>query len=115
MSDRSNRREVRNPVLSLPAVKRLNELSPEARAIVAEILGDLVNDARARAQQSWVKNKGPMAAYWKAVGAYAHHFRRVVKNLSETKCAICGGRHDNDALTDICTSCEARINEEGSP
>lgn len=33
----------------------------------------------------------------------------------ETKCEICGGPHDNDVLTDICTSCEARINEEGSP
>lgn len=32
-----------------------------------------------------------------------------------TVCGICGGRHDNDVLTDICTSCEARINEEGSP
>lgn len=30
-------------------------------------------------------------------------------------CAICGGVHDNDALTDICTTCETRINEEGSP
>lgn len=78
MSDRSNRREVRNPVLSLPAVKRLSELPPETRELVADILGDLVKDARARAQQSWVKNKGPMAAYWKAVGAYAHHLRRVV-------------------------------------
>ncbi|WP_200945144.1 hypothetical protein [Rhizobium sp. Root1240] len=79
MSDRSNRREVRNPVLSLPSVKRLDELSPEARAVIADILGDLVIDARTRAQQSWAKNKGPMAAYWKAVGAYAHHFRRVVR------------------------------------
>ena len=33
----------------------------------------------------------------------------------DTKCEICGGPHDNDILTDICTSCEARINEEGSP
>jgi hypothetical protein len=32
-----------------------------------------------------------------------------------SKCAICEGTHDNDVLTDICTSCEARINEEGSP
>lgn len=80
MSDRSNRREVRNPVLALPSVKRLDELSPEAREIVADILGDLVTDARNRAQQSWAKNKGPMAAYWKAVGAYAHHFRRVVRS-----------------------------------
>ena len=80
MTDRSNRREVRNPVLSLPSVKRLEELAPETREIVADILADLVKDARERAQQSWFKNKGPMAAYWKAVGAYAHHFRRVLKH-----------------------------------
>lgn len=33
----------------------------------------------------------------------------------EKKCEICGGRHDNDALSDICTTCEARISEEGAP
>lgn len=76
---RSNRREVRNPVLALPSVKRLEALPAEHREIIADILGDLVADARARAQQSWIKNKGPMAAYWKAVGAYAHHFRQVVR------------------------------------
>lgn len=80
MVDRSNRREVRNPVLALPSVKRLNELTPENRQIVAEILAELVTDARSRAQESWRKNKGPMAAYWKAVGAYAEHFRRVFKS-----------------------------------
>jgi hypothetical protein len=79
MNDRSQRREVRNPVLSLPAVKRLEELDPRTRAIVSELLADLAGDARRRAQQSWLKNKGPMAAYWKAVGAYAAHFGRVVK------------------------------------
>lgn len=30
-------------------------------------------------------------------------------------CAICKEPHDNDVLTDICCSCEQRINEEGSP
>lgn len=82
MIDRSNRREVRNPVLSLPAVKRLNKLTPGTRAIVADIVSDLVSDARPRAQQWWVKNKGPIAAYWKAVGSHAQHFRRVVKDPS---------------------------------
>lgn len=79
MSERSQRREVRNPVLALPSVKRLNDLSPETREIVASILADLVIDARGRAQQSWLKNKGPMAAYWKAVGAYANHLRNVLR------------------------------------
>lgn len=30
-------------------------------------------------------------------------------------CAICGGVHDNDGLTDICCACEQRIADEGSP
>lgn len=80
MTARSNRREVRNPVLALPAAKRIAELPPEARELLAELLADLTTDARARAQESWRKNKGPMAAYWKAVGAYAHHLRRAIRS-----------------------------------
>lgn len=76
---RSNRREVRNPVLGLASVKRLLALPADQRELIADILGDLVIDARQRAQTSWLKNKGPMAAYWKGVGAYAHHFRRVCR------------------------------------
>lgn len=77
--DRSARREVRNPVLALPAAERLLALDPATRELIAEILGDLAIDARGRAQESWRKNKGPMAAYWKAVGAYAGHRRRVCR------------------------------------
>jgi len=79
MAERSNRREVRNPVLSLPSIQKLQQLTPEAREAVRDLLGDLVIDARARAQASWMKNKGPMAAYWKAVGAYAHHIKRAIR------------------------------------
>lgn len=79
MTGRSNRREVRNPILRLPASKRLASLPPEAREALGAILADLALDARARAQESWAKNKGPMAAYWKAVGAYAGHISRVIK------------------------------------
>lgn len=79
MVERSNRREVRNPVLALPSIQRLQDLPPEAREAVRHLLGDLVIDARERAQASWIKNKGPMAAYWKAVGAYAHHIKRALR------------------------------------
>lgn len=81
MNDRSTRREVMNPVLSLPSVKRLETLSPETREVLACILVDLTKDARSRAQQSWLKNKGPMAAYWKAVGAYSNHLKNVVRSI----------------------------------
>ncbi len=76
--ERSNRREVRNPVLALPAVQRLMDLPADQRDVIRDILRDLTVDARARAQESWRKNKGPMAAYWKAVGAYANHLKRVL-------------------------------------
>lgn len=79
MSDRSLRREVRNPVLALPAAQELLALPPETRAVLARLFRDLALDARLRAQKSWRTNKGPMAAYWKATGAYAEHIRRVVK------------------------------------
>jgi hypothetical protein len=76
---RSNQREVRNPVLALPAARRLLDAPPEVRALVADLLIDLAADARERAQESWRKNKGPMAAYWKAVGAYATHIKNVLR------------------------------------
>lgn len=77
--ERSNKPEVRNPVLALPSVERLLALPAQDRAALADVLGDLASDARERAQASWRKNKGPMAVYWKAVGAYATHLRRAVR------------------------------------
>ncbi|UYN98380.1 MAG: hypothetical protein KIT02_10420 [Devosia sp.] len=79
MTQRSNLREVRNPVLALQGVKRLQTLPPEVRQAIADLFADIRDDARDKAQKSWLKNKGPMAAYWKAVGAYAEHIRRVIK------------------------------------
>lgn len=76
---RSSRQEVRNPVLALPAARKLRQLPPETRTVLTELFRELAADARVRAQTSWHRNKGPMAAYWKAVGAYAEHIRRVVR------------------------------------
>lgn len=70
---------VRNPVLALPAAKRLLDLPKDQREIIAAIFRDLSLDARERAEKSWRKNKGPMAAYWKACGAYATHLSRVFR------------------------------------
>jgi hypothetical protein len=79
MNVRSNQAEVRNPVLSLPSAQRIQNLSPESRAELAALLRDLSADARERAQKSWRQNKGPMAVYWKAVGAYATHLYRAIR------------------------------------
>lgn len=79
MSPRSLRPNVRNPVLGLPGVAELQALPPEQRAAIAALIDAIGKDARTRAQIAWRKNKGPMAAYWKAVGAYATHIKRAIR------------------------------------
>lgn len=78
-ADRSLRATVRNPVLALPAVSKLMALTPEARDALRSVLMELSTDTAMRAQASWRKNKGPMAAYWKAVSVYAKHIARATR------------------------------------
>lgn len=68
-----------NPVLALPALREIAALPSEHRAAIAALLVDLGRDAKRRAEQSWRQNKGPMAAYWKAVGVYARHIARAIR------------------------------------
>lgn len=76
---RSDRREVRNPVLALPSMKAMQALPKESRLALVAVLDDLAKDAAGRAEKSWRQNKGPMAAYWKAVSVYAKHTRAAVR------------------------------------
>lgn len=78
MIGRSNRAETRNPVLMLPAMRKLQALDPHTRTIVHEILRELQDDARVRAEESWRRHKGPMAAYWKSIAVYAGHIARTI-------------------------------------
>ncbi|KIC39391.1 hypothetical protein [Leisingera sp. ANG-M7] len=70
---RSSKQEVRNPVLALPSSQKLAALDPETKSLFSDILKEISADARCRAETSWKKHKGPMAAYWKAVAVYARH------------------------------------------
>ncbi len=78
MSDRSNRAEVRNPVLALPAMLQLRLLPADQQAALRAVLIDLARDASERADKCWRKHKPPMAAYWKAVAVYAKHTARAL-------------------------------------
>jgi hypothetical protein len=76
---------IQNPVLKLPAVVALAaalEQHPEIRDLFCAALGELQAEARVLAEKSWRRNKGPMAAYWKAVGVYAGHFRRAMRQAA---------------------------------
>lgn len=79
MTERSNRAEVRNPILSLPAAQRLIALPKPIRDHLVEVLIEMQRDARERAETSWRTHKAPMALYWKAVGVYAGHIARVLR------------------------------------
>lgn len=79
MSTRSNRAEVRNPILALPAFKAIDAMPRQSRVTLAALLRDLGHDATGRANESWRKHKGPMAAYWKAVAVYARHIARALE------------------------------------
>lgn len=76
--NRSNRVEVRNPVLMLPGAAALRNLDPAARCALAAALRDIQSDARVRAEGCWRKHKAPMAVYWKAVGVYSGHLARAL-------------------------------------
>lgn len=75
---RSNRAEVRNPVLALPSAAKLQALDGDSRAALRAALVDLRNDARERAAECWRRHKAPMACYWKAVSVYANHLARAL-------------------------------------
>lgn len=78
MTGRSNRAEVRNPILALPSVATLRALDPAARHALQAVLLDIQHDARQRAEKCWLSRKPPVAAYWAACGVYAGHIARAI-------------------------------------
>lgn len=79
MVDRSARREVRNPVLGLPAAKlAMIELTPDERSRVRRVILAIRDDARERAVKCWATHKAPMALYWKCVSVYCNHIARCL-------------------------------------
>lgn len=80
MSVRSLRREVRNPILALPAIRRLQMMPADTREALTALLGELSQDAAMKADHAWRRHKAPMAAYWKAVAVYARHTARALRS-----------------------------------
>lgn len=78
-AQRSNRAEVRNPVLAMPSMVRIRALEPAARDALCMILAEMQTEARAKAELCWRTHKAPMAAYWKAVSVYAGHMRKAIR------------------------------------
>lgn len=76
---RSLRTDIRNPLLSLPAMQRAQKMGRLERLILRDLLREISADARIRAEKCWRTHKAPMAAYWKAVAVYAGHAARALR------------------------------------
>lgn len=75
---RGARRDVRNPVLALPAAREITALPTEHRRLLGSLLRDLSAQARGKAVEAWDGRKGIMAAYWQAVAVYSKHLAHVI-------------------------------------
>lgn len=69
----------RNPLSELPAFQALRDVDPDSRRLLRVLLWELRRDAAGRAEDSWRRHKGPMAAYWRAVSVYAGHIARGLR------------------------------------
>lgn len=67
-----------NPLMRLPAARKLMALPPDQRALIEKLLRELRADADREAENAWKRRKGPMAAYWRAVSTYARHIAHML-------------------------------------
>ena len=72
-----------NPLLDLPAGKKMLDLPATDRARIALVMRNLRHQANIEAENSWKKRKGPMAAYWRAVSTYARHMAHMLEKTKE--------------------------------
>lgn len=79
-ASRSLRPDVRNPMLKLPGVVKLQGLPSPVREALIVVLMDIRKDAHANAEKCWTKHKSPMACYWKVVAVYAGHIARAIRS-----------------------------------
>lgn len=76
---RSNRAEVRNPLLALPQARVFATFDAPVQYALRDLLLAISVDARARADKAWRTHKGPMALYWKCVAVYTKHVARLFR------------------------------------
>ena len=67
-----------NPLLHLPAGRALLKLPPADRERIEAVTRDVRDQANADAENAWLRRKGPIAAYRRAVPTYARHIAHAV-------------------------------------
>ena len=82
--ERSQKPDVRNPLLALASAKALQDLPAEAKQALRVLLLAFAKMLQAKAEKCWRGHKAPMAAYWKACRVYAGHTSRLLREPSDT-------------------------------
>ena len=67
-----------NPLFKLPAGRALLELPKVDRERLEAVLRELRDQANTEAENAWLRRKGPMAAYWRAVSTYSRHIAHAL-------------------------------------
>ena len=71
---RSNRAEVRNPMLKLPEVREaFDALSPAERAALVKMLRAISRACRESADRAYRTRKPPMYTYWQGLAVNTRH------------------------------------------
>lgn len=73
----ANKPETQNPLLQLPAAKRIREKSPEFRREWKQLCLELAEQAVEKGDYNWKRRKYMNAAYWRVVAVYARHAARL--------------------------------------
>lgn len=85
---RSNRPEVRNPILAMPEVlAEIEQLDPNSRAALAKILNSMSKVFRGKAEHAWHARKGPLALYARTNSVYARHMSLALRQINERQAA----------------------------
>lgn len=82
MTARSNRPEVRNPLLALPAAVDLAALladQPELRRTFKRLCLQLKAQCREKEAEAIRKRKGPMVSYWMSTGTWCRHLSAALR------------------------------------
>jgi hypothetical protein len=82
--ERSQRPDVRNPLLALESAKDMQNLPKEAKQALRALLMDIRKEAQAKAEKCWRQHKGPMALYWKCLSVYSGHMSRMLREQADT-------------------------------
>ncbi len=81
---RSNRADVRNPLLAIPEVReQFEQLPPEARKALEAVLRSLSKNFRVRAEKAWKTRKPPLAQYWAVNAVNARHLALAVRKATK--------------------------------